>query len=137
MQNLGSLGGNSWAYDINNVGQVVGMSYTPNWNQRAFLWANGTIQELGALGGSVSYAYGINDTGQLVVEAVVDDEAEIVRVFLLTPQEYYWDNPNGGSWHIATRGTGIETINPLIGADHPSFLQRPPGLTLFLSMLVR
>lgn len=114
MQNLGSLGGNSWAYDINNAGQVVGMSYTANPVQRAFLWANGTIQDLGTLGGSTSYAYGISDAGQVIGEAAVNDEAEIVHAFL-------WQNglmqslgTLGGG---ASRAYGINSSGEVVGSS--------------------
>ena len=44
---------------INNNGQVVG----ENGSNRAFLFSNGTMTDLGTLGGSQSVAYGINDSG--------------------------------------------------------------------------
>ncbi|CAG0993035.1 hypothetical protein ANRL3_02909 [Anaerolineae bacterium] len=61
MQDIGTLGGGSVAYDINNVGQVTGVS-----KSIAFIYSGGTMQSLGTLGGSYSYAYSINDYGQVV-----------------------------------------------------------------------
>ena len=53
MQDLVTLGGTfSEAYGINEPGQVVGRANTAGdaaW--RAFLYSNGTMQDLGTLGG--------------------------------------------------------------------------------------
>ena len=75
---LGMLDGHikSEAYDINDYGQVVGISYErvgypgPVYKGHAFLWDNGTMTDLGTLGGDESFAYGINDDGQVVGGAI-------------------------------------------------------------------
>jgi len=63
------LGGqNTTAWDINNVGQIVGTSSMsdPNGPQHAFLWENDVMTDLGTLGGNHSYGLGINDVGKIV-----------------------------------------------------------------------
>jgi probable HAF family extracellular repeat protein len=70
LTDLGSLGGDSYALNINNQGQVVGFFETFNCPahacHHAFLWEKGTMTDLGVLVGFDSAAYGINDAGQIV-----------------------------------------------------------------------
>lgn len=68
---LGTLAGGttqygytSWAYGINNSGQVVGFSSAMT-GSHAFLYSAGTMSDLGTLGGNTSAAYAINDVGQI------------------------------------------------------------------------
>jgi probable HAF family extracellular repeat protein len=69
MQDLGTLGGNQEATEaraINEAGHVAGSSPNAAGSIRAFLWINGKMRNLGTLGGRYSYAYGMNDRGQVV-----------------------------------------------------------------------
>jgi probable HAF family extracellular repeat protein len=64
---LGTLGGDeSFANDINNVGQVVGISRNAAAQIRPVLWQSGTPSDLGTLGGARGDALAINDLGQIV-----------------------------------------------------------------------
>jgi probable HAF family extracellular repeat protein len=68
MADLGTLGGvHSFAYAINDVGQVVGQSGTGSGLVHAFMTGpdGEGMTDLGTLGG-YSLAYGINDAGQVV-----------------------------------------------------------------------
>jgi probable HAF family extracellular repeat protein len=75
-------GNSSYAYGINDSGQVVGYSATADGSGHAFLWQDGTMTDLGTLpGDSVSNAYGINDAGQVIgVSATVSGEPHAVAV---------------------------------------------------------
>jgi len=69
MEDLGSLGGTcTLAGDINNRGQVVGVSWLAgDQSYRAFLWENGVLQDLGgSLGGDSTQALAINQAGEAV-----------------------------------------------------------------------
>ncbi len=57
--------GQGYAWDINNSGQVVGYSITPDHWGQAFLYTSGTMTYLS----SDSRAWGINDLGQVVGES--------------------------------------------------------------------
>ena len=50
----------------NDNGQIVSSSENASFDEHAFLWQNGIMTDLGTLPeGSYSYAYGINDNGQI------------------------------------------------------------------------
>jgi probable HAF family extracellular repeat protein len=78
MTDLGTLGGPmSIAHGINSAGQVVGMAYTQvvgdggqpiRWTDRAFIWENGVMTDLGSEGpvNEGSLATGINAAGAVV-----------------------------------------------------------------------
>ena len=55
----------SYAFAINDSGQVAGFSYAPG-GARAVLYDDGTITDLGTLGGSSAVAHGISNAGYVV-----------------------------------------------------------------------
>ena len=91
---LGTLGGtNSFAYDLNETGVVVGAAYIPSPNAsspfHAFRWTSaGGMQDLGTLGGTRSIAYGVNASGHIVGYAEIP--AGVKHAFIWTD-----DNSNG------------------------------------------
>ncbi len=73
MQDLGTISGpNSIATGINNIGQIVGWTDIDNsQNTHAALWQDGSILDLGSLGGH-SYAMAINNNAEIVGNALTD-----------------------------------------------------------------
>lgn len=67
MTELGTLGGYATTpYAMNQVGQIVGQSWTSGGQNHAFLWENGTMIDLGTFGGRDSRALDVNELGQIV-----------------------------------------------------------------------
>lgn len=69
MTDLGVLSNSGWgrseARDINNAGQVVGVSASDT-DPHAFLWENGNMTDLGGLSPGYSIAYAISESGFIV-----------------------------------------------------------------------
>jgi probable HAF family extracellular repeat protein len=100
---LGTLGGNqSFGIDTNNSGQVIGwaLNAIPSplsiWGplgteQRAFLWQNGVMQDLGDLGGPSSTALLLNDRKQIVGQSFIDSAPDpATGSFTIHP--FFWEN---------------------------------------------
>ena len=97
------------AVAINNLGQVVGLSNLPgDITTHAFLWQKGVMTDLGTLPGDfASFAYGINDKGQIVGQSIDQD-----------------GNPRGFLWQ-----NGVMTdLNTLTPPGSPLYLVQPDSI---------
>ena len=100
---------NSDAYDINNSGIIVGISYHPI---RAVSWENGVVTELSDLGGTVSDAESINELGQIAGWSELPGDLEVHAI--------RW-NPGGGITDLETLGGeygaawGINEVGQVVG----------------------
>ena len=119
---MGALGNGdySYAYGINNQGEVVGESGQVAGFPHAFLWdAEHGIQDLGTLNGvGGSNAYGINDHGQIVGVSDVNVTGVDTHAFL-------WDSQNG-MHDLGTLGgmsssaAGINNFGKVVGGSSTS-----------------
>jgi len=116
LTDLGTLGGDSWAYRVNNHGQVVGTSSRSDGIGRAFLWDTASgMRDLGTLGGEHDPNHGledarataINDRGEVVGWAIDDTGSK--RAFL-------WKA--GETWGVSSNPE-MKSLGTLGGADDP------------------
>src|SRR5207249_4421689 len=73
-------GQSTYAYGINDAGQVVGRVHNGSAPYHAALWENGTMSDLGTLGGDFGEALAINNAGQIVGRST--DASGATRAFL-------------------------------------------------------
>ena len=81
---LGDLGGGtgSYAFAINNNGQIVGEASAPNTTWEAFLWNDGKMINLNTINTFGSVAYGINASDQVVGVYWTSNTSNIYQGFL-------------------------------------------------------
>lgn len=138
---LGALPGDliSFAFDINDLGQVVGYSnpgkrkskYDPADPDHAFLWQNGNMTQLQTPNGSSSSsATGINNSG-LVVGSSYDNNATISRGVVREQQRAaLWNKgtatnlaaPNGNSslyYTAASINSKQQVVGSTLGSSSP------------------
>ena len=125
MQDLGSIGqflGESFALDINDVGQIVGWSRVlSGGGLRAFLWTQGAgMQDLGSLGPNANaMAAGINNAGQIVGQSgLAPPNTAASHAFLWTPGQGLQDlGTLGGS---ISEAVAINSAGQVVGWSYAS-----------------
>jgi probable HAF family extracellular repeat protein len=118
MTDLGTLtpgGGDSHAYGINDLSEVVGDSYTASGQHDAFLYSGGKMMDLGALGALGSSANGINNSHQVVGSSEVPNGSG-VHAFLWSNGKMTDLGTLGGSQSIAY---AINTSGQVVGYASP------------------
>ncbi len=140
------------AQAINNRDQVVGwalntvpdpvglwtaLGYLPlGTQQRAALWQNGTIQDLGTLGGPDAWASGLNDAGQIIGQSYTTDTTVSPVTGARPIEVFLWENGTmtslgnlGGTyaeaWKLNNRGQVVGWMDlPGDESFHPFFWER-------------
>ena len=118
----GSLG--SVAYGVNNHGWVVGKAYgvTDSTNERAFLFKDGTMTDLGNLGGTLNgidhtVATSINDAGQITGYSFTSAGEE--RAFIYTNGTML--NLGVPTGYVTSAGIHINNLGQVVGSTSPDF----------------
>jgi probable HAF family extracellular repeat protein len=102
IHDLGTLGGRaSNATGINASGQVVGTAETGAHERHAFLYGDGVMKDLGALGGD-SEASAINASGQIVGKSRIEKKAQ-----------HFWNAPPASRAFLYQNGV-MTDLNSLV-----------------------
>ncbi len=109
---------------LNASGQVAGYLFDANSSQHAFRWSSGNGVDLGALGGTISVGYGINNLGHVVGYAGTVGNAEF-HAYLAIGQSLFDLGTLGGtaSSALAVNDAGQTTgYSSLASGDNRAFL---------------
>ncbi len=156
INSLGTLGGyHSVAMDINDSGQVVGGSENASEYMRPFRWQNGSMTDLGTLGGEIGSvthrANAINSSGNIVGTSYTASgdahaflwDGGMTDLGVLTGGDTSWalgindsdevvgtSNVTGGAFHafIWDSTNGIRNLNDLVDAGEGWTLTRATGI---------
>ena len=115
---LGTLGGDeSWAYGINDNGQIVGQSQKSSSVYHAFLWESGTgMKDIYIPGTSMTGASDINNAGQVVGPLGIGGAPAINKA-------YRWSESEGITYlapSLSTYATAINSTGRVCGNIYPN-----------------
>ncbi|HXJ90132.1 MAG TPA: hypothetical protein VMS18_25200 [Candidatus Binatia bacterium] len=133
---LGTLGGtDSVVYQANNTGQAMGISFTDTVRHDStglptthpFLWERGRMHDVGSLGGSLSWGFGVNNRGEVAGFSLLDGDA--------TEHPILWRHgvladlgtlggDNGEAWWINDLGHAVGRADLPGSQSHHAFLWR-------------
>lgn len=144
MHDLGSFGGYSAAWAINNRGTIVGFSSaTPFGPAHAFLYQNQQMADINPFGGSESYAVGLNDHGAVIGFGLLTDQSafhgfvrghdQVTDIGLLPNGRNAWPSAINGRTQIVGAADAPVGVEIDIDPDTDEIIEVPIfGLRAFL-----
>lgn len=126
---------------INNFEQVVGIAgigfhgdFKP---YQGFLWESGTLHAIGTLGGKSSFAYDVNDVGQVVgavsppdigyerehIAAILEQDGLVLNLSTLLPPDYF----QGAEFLRLRSASGINNKGEIVGRGELTSAIDPAG----------
>jgi probable HAF family extracellular repeat protein len=126
---LGTLGGpESYAWGLNNQGQVVGDSLTASGQDHCFIWQKGQMTDLGTLGGDSCIAFAINNYGQVAGQSMIfngiDKHAFVWRNGVFTNDLGTLGGPTSGATGINDAGF-VTGQSDLASGNYHAFIWDP------------
>ena len=126
---LGTLGGDSYAVGVNNLGQVAGNYLDANGNPNAFIWQQGTMSSVMPLG----QASAINNIGQVVGWREASGQPEAFR-YNTDGRSYLLNTGGAASKALAINEAG-QAAGRLTGATEQAFLEDRGNLQIISGAL--
>jgi probable HAF family extracellular repeat protein len=136
IQDLGTLGGtDSVVYQANERGEAMGISFTDNVvhdstglpTTHPFLWERGRMEDVGSLGGTLSWGFGVNSRDEVVGFSLLDGDT-IEHPFLwrhgVLADLGTLGGDNGEAWWINDRGHAVGRADLSGSQSHHAFLWR-------------
>jgi probable HAF family extracellular repeat protein len=128
---LGTLDGDpdsvSIAYDINSRQQIVGTGWiNGNSAQRAFLYENGVLRDIGTLSGGYAGATAINNLGHIV--GYSDGSAFLYRDAAMIDLNGAFDKDASGIWPKISHVASINDVGQIVGEAYMADAQGNVGI---------
>lgn len=119
----------SYAYSLNNLGQIAGGFIGPDNNYHGFIFRNGKITQIDFPGGNNTQAYGVNDLGQVI--GVYQDSNAAFHAFTLIGGQYKNADLPGGlltvPFSISDRSVVVGQYRTVAHTIGHGYLELPGG----------